>query len=134
MQVVTGAFRPFLFALLLTCVHFAPVKAQEVEISGLLLDNTISRQGRDFSFYFAQLWRDVPDTSGLNVHIAEVLIPQSGTRLSVKLNSQPVFVIHLGRRQNSVKELAEQAIITVIQAVASQNVSKQNKDIAQSGW
>lgn len=134
MQAVTGALRPFLFIFLLVSLHPLPLKAQEVEISGLLLDNTISRQGRDFSFYFAQLWRDVPDTSGLNIQILEVLIPQSGTRLSVRLNSEPVFMIHLGRRQTPVKELAEQAIMIVIQAVASREVSKHNKDIAQSGW
>ena len=66
--------------------------AQEVEIGGLLLDNTISRQGREFYYKFSQFWQDIPNTSGINVQVKEQVIPRSGTKLSVHMNNNLIYV------------------------------------------
>ena len=52
------------FFVLLSALSFIDAKAVEVEIGGLLLDNTISRQGKEFYFTFSQLWQDLPKFSG----------------------------------------------------------------------
>ena len=108
--------------------------ADEIEISGLLLDNTISRQGREFSYQFGQFWRDIPDTHGFNVHIKEQVIPRSGTKLTVALNNDVVVVTYMGRRQQPIKSQVENAIFALLDAMARSKFSDNNPDIAQDGW
>ena len=136
MSAVKGAFRPFLSLIVILLLGFSVNTRSEVdvEISGLLLDNTLSRQGHEFAFYFSQLWREMPDTQGLNVQLQEQVVPRAGTRLVVKLNQQAVFVTYMGRRQSPVKEQAEQAILMLIQALASMRMDRSNPDMAEDGF
>tara|TARA_B100001063_G_C16426488_1_gene386729 strand:+ start:133 stop:519 length:387 start_codon:yes stop_codon:yes gene_type:complete len=108
--------------------------SQEIEIGGLLLDNTISRQGREFAYQYSQYWRDVPDSSGFNVQIKEQVIPRSGTKLSVYLNNNVIFVTYLGRRQQPIKPQVESAIYVLLDAMARSQFDENNPDIAKSGW
>ncbi|MFT5757257.1 MAG: curli production assembly/transport component CsgE [Alteromonadaceae bacterium] len=110
------------------------LSATELEIGGLLLDNTISRQGREFSYKFSQLWQDLPKSEGLNVQIKEQVIPRSGTKLTIKMNDRIVYVTYMGRRQEPVKARVEQAMFILIEAMAASQSSHNNPDIANDGW
>ncbi|MBU2972689.1 curli production assembly/transport protein CsgE [Pseudoalteromonas sp. C2R02] len=110
------------------------VLSSEVEIGGLLLDNTRSRQGHEFFTSFSQLWQDVPNTNGHVVVIKEIVIPRSGTRLTVTLNNKNIFVTHLGRRQSPIKDRVEQAVLILIEAMAQSQLSQSNPDLATNGW
>jgi len=113
-----------------------PIKlnASELEIGGLLLDNTISRQGREFSYKFSQLWQDLPNSEGINVQIKEQVIPRSGTKLTVKMNDRVVYVTYMGRRQEPIKSRVEQAMFLLIDAMAASQFGQRNPDIAIEGW
>jgi len=106
----------------------------EVEIGGLLLDNSKSRLGHDFYYQFSQLWRDIPNTQGINAQIIEQIVPRAGTKLSLLLNGRVIYVTHLGRRQSPVKDKVEQAIFILIDAMAQSKYSHHNIDLAESGW
>ncbi|KGJ96380.1 CsgE family curli-type amyloid fiber assembly protein [Colwellia psychrerythraea] len=106
----------------------------EVEIGGLLLDNTKSRLGHDFYYEFSQLWRDIPNTQGINVQIIEQLVPRAGTRLTLKLNGQAIYATHFGRRQTPVKEKVEQAIFILIDAMKRSQYRQESLDMAGDGW
>jgi curli production assembly/transport component CsgE len=108
--------------------------AEEVEIGGLLLNNTISRLGHDFAYKFGQLWQDIPNKQGLNLHIKEQVVPRAGTRLTITLNNQLIYVTYLGRRQSSLQARVEQAIYIVINAMAQSEQYQNNPDIAHNGW
>jgi len=108
--------------------------AAEVEIGGLLLDNTISRQGREFYHKFSQFWQDIPNSSGMNVQIKEQVIPRSGTKLSVLMNNNVIYVTYMGRRQQPIKNQVEVAIFTLIDAMAQSQISQDNPDLADNGW
>ncbi len=108
--------------------------SSEVEIGGLLLDNTRSRQGHEFFTFFSQLWQDVPNTNGHVVVIKEIVIPRSGTRLTVTLNNKNIYVTHLGRRQSPIKDRVEQAVLILIEAMAQSQLSQSNPDLATNGW
>lgn len=108
--------------------------SNEVEIGGLLLDNTRSRQGHEFFTAFSQLWQDIPNTNSHVVTIKEIVIPRSGTRLSVTLNNQNVYVTHLGRRQSPIKDRVEQAVLILIEAMAQSQLGQSNPDLATNGW
>ncbi len=110
------------------------VYAVELEIGGLLLDNTISRQGKEFSYRFSQLWQDLPNSQGINVQIKEQVIPRSGTKLTVKMNNQPIYVTYMGRRQEPIKSRVEQAMFILIEMMAQSQFTENNPDLASDGW
>jgi len=118
------------------CLLFTPMchAASEVEIGGLLLDNTKSRLGHDFYFQFSQLWRDIPNTQGINVQLIEQIVPRAGTKLNILLNGRLIYVTHFGRRQSPVKEKVEQAVFILIDAMAKTQYSQDSIDMAESGW
>jgi curli production assembly/transport component CsgE len=117
-------------------VLFAPSShaTNEVEIGGLLLDNTKSRLGHDFYFKFSQLWHDIPNTQGINVQVIEQIVPRAGTKLSLVLNSRVIYVTHFGRRQSPVKDKVEQAIFILIDAMSQPQYRQDNIDMAGNGF
>jgi curli production assembly/transport component CsgE len=121
---------------LVILVLFTPSSyaTNEVEIGGLLLDNTKSRLGQDFYFKFSQLWHDIPNTQGINVQIIEQIVPRAGTKLSLVLNSRVIYVTHFGRRQSPVKEKVEQAIFILIEAMSQPQYSQNNIDMVGNGF
>jgi len=108
--------------------------SNEVEIGGLLLDNTKSRLGHDFYYEFSQLWRDIPNTGGINVQLVEQIVPRAGTRLSIRLNGRVIYVTHFGRRQSSVKKKVEQAVFILIDAMKRSQYRQDNLDMVGDGW
>ncbi|GAA5130809.1 hypothetical protein GCM10025767_02280 [Thalassotalea piscium] len=100
----------------------------------MLLDNTISRQGKEFSYKFSQLWQDLPNSNGINVQIKEQVIPRSGTKLTVKMNNTPIYVTYMGRRQEPIASRVEQAMFILIEMMAQSQFSEHNPDLANDGW
>jgi curli production assembly/transport component CsgE len=92
--------------------------ANDIELSGLVIDRTISRFGKDFIFYYSGYWRDMPETEGVSVVIYEQVYPQAGTFLWVEMNQRRVYQTYFGRRYNNVKDMAEQAILRSINELA----------------
>lgn len=108
-----------LFFLLIVLLLPVKVAANDIELSGLVIDRTISRFGKDFMFYYSGYWRDMPATEGVSVVIYEQVYPQAGTFLWVEMNQQRVYQTYFGRRYNDVKEMAEQAILRSINELAN---------------
>ncbi|SNY41315.1 curli production assembly/transport component CsgE [Arsukibacterium tuosuense] len=108
-----------LFFLLIILLLPVKVAANDIELSGLVIDRTISRFGKDFMFYYSGHWRDMPATEGVSVVIYEQVYPQAGTFLWVEMNQQRVYQTYFGRRYNNVKEMAEQAILRSINELAN---------------
>lgn len=89
----------------------------QIELSGIVLDRTITRFGKDFFFFYAGYWRDIPSTEGLTVVIHEQVFPQAGTRLWVELEQETIFQTYFGRRHTDVRKVAEQAILISLDKV-----------------
>ncbi len=98
--------------------------ADDIELSGLVLDRTISRFGKDFSFYYSGYWRDMPGTEGVSVVIYEQVYPQAGTVLWIEMNQQKIYQTYFGRRYNDVKQMAEQAVLASINELANIQTEK----------
>ncbi|WDE00848.1 curli production assembly protein CsgE [Thalassomonas actiniarum] len=122
--------------LLLLCLIMPPLLAvaEDVEIDGLFLDNSKSRQGHEFAYQFSRLWQEMPNTQGINVQITEQIVPRAGTKLTLLMNHKIIYVTHLGRRRSPIKDKVEQAIFILIDAMAKAQLSQQNPDMAESGW
>ncbi len=110
------------------------VNTTELEIGGLLLDNTISRQGKEFSYRFSQLWQDLPNSQGINVQIKEQVIPRSGTKLTVNMNNKPIYITYMGRRLEPIQNRVEQAMFILIEMMVKSQFTEHNPDLASDGW
>lgn len=104
--------------LVLCCVMPIQAKDDDIEISGLVIDRTLTRFGKDFVFYYASYWRDLPFTQGSNVTLYETVFPQAGTLLTLEVNGVTIYKTHFGRRTSPIKERAEQAILQTIDYLA----------------
>ena len=109
---------------------FYTAVADEIHLGGLLLDNSISRQGHEFASKIGQYWREVPDSSGKNLIVKEVIVPQAGTLLSIIYDNKVVYQTYMGRRQVPMDEKVQQAIVLVLDAVANANVDSRSPDLA----
>ncbi|MBW8183239.1 curli production assembly/transport protein CsgE [Shewanella nanhaiensis] len=105
---------PFLF----TFSTAAVAVEDDIEISGLVIDRTLTRFGKDFGFYYSGYWRDLTFTQGFNVTLYETVFPQAGTQLTLEVNGKAIYRTHFGRRANPIKERAEQAILLTIDHIA----------------
>ena len=106
----------------------------DIEISGLLLDRTLSRSGKEFYHKYSLLWQDMPSTTGINVVIKEAVVPRAGTKLFVEVNSKAIYTTYMGRRIEPVKDKVEQAIFATIDAIAKSKFDEQSEELASSGW
>ena len=118
--------------LILCCL--SPVAAQDndIEISGLVIDRTLTRFGKDFSFYYSSYWRDMPFTQGFNVTLYETVFPQAGTLLTLEVNGVTIYKTHFGRRASPIKERAEQAILLTIDHLARVRANAITGELADS--
>ncbi|WP_283241202.1 CsgE family curli-type amyloid fiber assembly protein [Pseudoalteromonas rubra] len=132
-----NAMKIYLFILGVWLVSFIPYSQgadEEVELGGLVIDQSISRFGYQFYFDFSQLWRDVPTTAGVNITIKETVLPRAGTRLQVFMNNQLVYATAMGRRGGPLKSRVEAALFAIMDAMASAQHQQHSPDLATSGW
>ena len=120
--------------LLLVFCCSQPLRAQDadIEISGLVIDRTLTRFGKDFSFYYSSYWRDLPFTQGFNVTLYETVFPQAGTLLTLEVNGITIYKTHFGRRASPIKERAEQAILLTIDHLARVRANAITGELADS--
>lgn len=119
-------------AIFMHCGVFA--KSSEIEISGLILDNTISRQGHDFATQLSRFWQEIPNTFGRNVVVKEIIVPQAGTRLDVIFDNKIIYRTYLGRRLLPLDERVGQAVFLLVDAVAQSKELSSSPDLAQDEW
>ncbi|MEC9335376.1 MAG: CsgE family curli-type amyloid fiber assembly protein, partial [Pseudomonadota bacterium] len=87
-----------------------------------------------FASRISQYWREVPDSSGKNLVVKEIIVPQAGTLLSVIYDNRVVYQTYMGRRQVPLDEKVQQAIMLVLDAVANASVDSRSPDLAGDEW
>jgi curli production assembly/transport component CsgE len=108
--------------------------AQEIAISGLIIDSTISRQGHDFANQISRFWQEIPNTFGENVVVKEIILPQAGTQVDVIFDNKIVYRTYFGRRLLPLDEKVNQAVVRLVDAVAQQNIGEEHPDLADDEW
>lgn len=109
-------------------------KNAEIEISGLILDDTISRQGHDFARQLSRFWQEIPNTFGKNVVVKEIIVPQAGTQVDVIFDNKIVYRTYFGRRLTPLEQRVSQAVTLLLDAVAQQDIASNNPDLAEDEW
>ncbi len=106
----------------------------DITLSGIVLDRTISRFGKEFVRQFTLSWQEVPETAGVNLVIKETKLPRSGTRLVIEVKGRLIYQTYFGMRQKPMKDVVKQATYYAIEGVARANVDMSGPDLASSGY
>lgn len=82
----------------------------DIEIDGLLFDETKTKSGRDFYDYFYSGWAAPENAKNYSIFIQEKPYRLTTTMIEIKINENIVFQSFLQPRQEIVEMLADQAV------------------------
>lgn len=108
----------------------------EIEIDGLLVDDTKTKTGKDFYDLFYNNWEAPKDAKNYTITVSEKPFRLTSTLIVVSINDNPVYQSILQPRQDIVEGLSEDAILTTQSYLANyEEIMKQlnGDDMTGSG-
>ena len=81
-----------------------------LEVDGLVVDETLTKLGRDFYEGFYRLWRVPEGAVNYTVTVEERPLPTSGTLVAVRVDGEVTFQVRLLPRADVVEAAAGQAV------------------------
>ena len=85
-------------------------KDAELELDGMLFDETKTKSGKDFYDFFYSRWEAPPEAQNYSIFITEVPFRLMTTQIEVKINETLVFQSFLQPRADIVEQMAEYAV------------------------
>jgi len=82
----------------------------DIEIDGLIFDETKTKSGRDFYDYFYNHWEAPPGARNYSIYITEKPYRLMITQIEVKINETTVFQSFLQPRTSYIEEIAQLAV------------------------
>jgi curli production assembly/transport component CsgE len=105
-----GRREAFIFLLFLAWAYGPGVWAQkDVEIEGLLIDQTRSRIGHEFYQDFVSFWEAPPGAKSYNLVIGEQTEPRYGSWVLIEINDNLVYRAPLRPRAEDIAAAAREA-------------------------
>ena len=106
----------------------------EIEIDGLLIDETKTKNGRDFYDYFFRDWVPPQNAKNYSIFITERPYRLTTTMIEIRINETLVFQSFLQPRGDIVEMLAQQAVArTALYLQNYEEIVKQLEGADQSG-
>lgn len=82
----------------------------DLELDGMLFDETKTKSGKDFYDLFYSQWEAPPEARNFLIYITEKPYRLTTTQIEVRINEITVFISFLQPRADIVEQLAEQAV------------------------
>lgn len=109
-------------------------KDAELELDGMLFDETKTKSGNDFYDIFYSLWEAPPEARNFLIYITERPYRLTTTQIEVRINEMIVFISFLQPRADIVEQLAEQAVAQTQMYLANyEDVMRQLEGDDQAG-
>lgn len=131
--VFTSVILSFVFVFLISPVLWA--QSKDIEIDGLVIDQTKSKLGRDFVSNFNLFW----ETAAIeyNIIIDEQSDFRAGSWVSLEVNGNLAFKALLKPNQEEIEALAKEAVADCNEFLVSQSEAiknlEQEKDMKGNG-
>ncbi len=88
---------------------FAQNESVDIEIDGLIIDQTQTKIGRDFYDYFYANWEAPLFVKNYNIYVKERPLPKMGSWIFIEAHEQQVFRQVLRPRAADIEESAKKA-------------------------
>ncbi|NOU60018.1 CsgE family curli-type amyloid fiber assembly protein [Marinifilum caeruleilacunae] len=82
----------------------------DMEIDGLIMDETISKVGRDFYDMFYSGWNAPKNAKNFTITIKEMVLPGLATQVTVMVNDNEVFKQRVQPRYDILEQMSNYAI------------------------
>jgi curli production assembly/transport component CsgE len=110
-------------------------QSHDVEIDGLIIDQTKSKMGQDFASSFSLSWDTA--AAGYNIVIDEQVDFRAGSWVSIEINGDLVFKALLKPNAEEIENLVREAVEDCNEFLTSQNETgrnlEQEKDLKGNG-
>ncbi|MEJ8757432.1 CsgE family curli-type amyloid fiber assembly protein [Pontibacter sp. H259] len=100
-------------------------RSADLEIDGLIVDETITKIGRDFYDIFHRQWEAPANSSNFTILIQEKPTRSNGAYVIVSVNDEPIFEYNLQPRYDTIEEVANYTVTLVYEYLVSDNLNKQ---------
>ena len=111
-------------------------EAVVAEINGLVVDETITKVGRDFYEVFYSKWEAPPSEMSYTIFIKELPLPGQGSQVTIYMDDTELFTQPVQPRYDVIEAVAEYAVDLVSSYVINyESLSQQlgNEDQRGSG-
>lgn len=82
----------------------------DMEIDGLIMDETISKVGRDFFDMFYATWNAPKNAKNFTITIKEMVLPGLATQITILVNDEEVFKQRVQPRNDIMEQMSNYAI------------------------
>jgi len=86
----------------------------EMEIDGIIIDQTITKVGRDFYDLFYSVWSAPPKSKNFTITIKEMVLPGLITQIEVFVNENVVFKQKVQPRYEVLESMSQYANTVVV--------------------
>ena len=124
----------YVLSILFWIFNSIQVKALDGEVSGLVLDRSITLQGKDFYRNFSLLWYEVQGMESYNLIIKETILPQYRSLLTVETNGTQLYQIAMSPRQTRQEPKVQEAVQISLQQMRLMNQHVDSRDLISSGY
>ncbi len=110
--------------------------ALDIEIDNLVVDETQSKIGKDFSDFFYKYWVPPLDITNYTITISEKPLPSLGSQITIELNDMVVFQRVIQPKYDTIDQSAKDGIQTVLAYLYNYQQVKENlegEDLKGSG-
>lgn len=101
------------------------VQSADLEVDGLIVDETITKIGRDFYDVFNRQWEAPNDIHNYTILIQEKPTRSNGAYVVVSVNDEPVFEYNVQPRYDVIEEVATYTVAIVYEYLVSDKLNKQ---------
>ncbi|MBW4056348.1 MAG: hypothetical protein HIU83_13290 [Proteobacteria bacterium] len=123
------------FVLMFLSTQILWAQSGDVEIDGLIIDQTKSKMGHDFASNFSLFWETA--ATEYNIVIDEQSDFRAGSWVSIEINGNLVFKALLKPNVEQIESLAKEAVADSSKYLARQNEAirnlEQDKDMMGNG-
>lgn len=102
--------------------------SDEIVLSGIVHDRTLTPTGREFYREFSSTWLDsvTEKTRKANLIVTERPTVRGGSLVAVELERRPVFQLFLTPRRTDLEPIVESAIERITQQIVLRDLERQN--------
>lgn len=114
----------------------AEEEISESILDKLIVDESVTKLGRDFYEYFFSKWEEPPKVKNYTVYLAERTLPRFGTIVAVRVNDDRIFERFVQPRPTKIEEAADQAIRATLRYLRNyqQTIENlENEDLSGTG-